>query len=399
VDIEIRRATAEDFPAIAELDGASFGFHYSAEELTDAVLDVAPEGFVLASDGDTIVAISAELPLQMTVPGGAELDVMGLTWVSVELTYRRRGVLRSVIESQLRAHAEAGLAATVLTASEGGIYGRYGFGVASNLRRTVIDRTRSRLATAVDAAAVRRLTTEQARDVLPELHARWRAQVPGALSRDERRWQFLLLDRDYQRGGRSGLFHLVHPDGFVSYRIASDWRDGDPRHLCWLVDYVPITPDAHAALWQTLLSMDLVGSIESHRIPLDDPLPHLLTDYRRVETTHIGDGLWLRPLDVAGLLSARNYAVEVETVVQVIDPLLGDGRYLLHGGPDGATCRRTDGTADLALGVDALGAVCLGGTRLAQLARAGQVSGEPDAITRLDRALIADRLPFYGTHI
>ncbi|HZV93467.1 MAG TPA: GNAT family N-acetyltransferase, partial [Caldimonas sp.] len=123
MDIEIRRATAEDFPAIAELDGASFRFHYSAEELTDAVLDVAPEGFVLASDGDTIVAISAELPLQMTVPGGAELDVMGLTWVSVELTYRRRGVLRSVIESQLRAHAEAGLAATVLTASEGGIYG------------------------------------------------------------------------------------------------------------------------------------------------------------------------------------------------------------------------------------------------------------------------------------
>jgi predicted acetyltransferase len=199
VDIEIRRATAADFPAIVELDGASFGFHYSAEELADAVLDVAPEGFVLASDR--------------------------LTWVSVELTSRRRGVLRSVIESRLRAHAEAGLVATVLTASEGGIYGRYGFGVASNVRRTVIDRTRSRLAAVVDTSAVRRLTTEQARDLLPEL----------------------------------------------------------------------------------------------------------------------------------------------------------------HGGSDGPTCQRTDGPAELSLGVDALGAVCLGGTRLAQLARAGQVSGDAAAITRLDR--------------
>jgi predicted acetyltransferase len=249
----------------------------------------------------------------------------------------------------------------------------------------------------VDASPVRRLTTEQARDRLPELHARWQVQVPGAVGRDERRWQFMLLDRDRQRGGMSGLFHLVHPDGFVSYRIKSNWADGDPQHMCWLVDYVPITAEAHAALWQTLLAMDLVGSIESYRIPLDDPLPLLLADYRRVETSHIGDGLWVRPLDVTALLSARNYAVEVETVVQVMDPLLGDGRYLLRGGPDGATCERTERVADVALGVDVLGAVALGGTRLAQVARAGRATGDVAVLTRLDRALITDRLPFYGT--
>ena len=111
------------------------------------------------------------------------------------------------------------------------------------------------------------------------------------------------------------------------------------------------------------------------------------------------DLVWVRPLDVCALLGGRSYALEVEVVLQVADPLLGDGSYLLKGGPDGATCTRTERAADVALGVGALGAVCLGGTRLATLARAGVVRGADDALRRLDLALLADRLPFHGTHI
>ncbi|MGH8962163.1 MAG: GNAT family N-acetyltransferase [Jatrophihabitantaceae bacterium] len=398
MDIQIRRAVAAEYPAIAEVDGANFGFHYGEQELADARLELDLDRVVVAVDGARIVGVSAELPMRMTVPGG-EVAAMGLTWVSVEITHRRRGVLRAMIEQQLREHAAEGLAATVLAASEGGIYGRYGFGVASHVRRTRVDRLRARLAAPVDGSAVRRLTTDEARDLLPGLYQRWRRDVPGALTRSDDRWRLALLDREYQRHGMSGLFHLVHPDGYVTYRIKSDWGDGDPKHLCWLVDYVPITPESHAALWQALLSMDLIGAIESHRIPLDDPLPLLLADYRRTETTHVGDGMWVRPLDPALLLSARDYAVEIETVLQVIDPVLGDGRYLLRGGPEGATCERTDRSADLTLGVGSLGAVSLGGVRLARHARAGQVAGDARAITRLDRALVADRLPFHGTQI
>ena len=46
--IEIRRGTAADFPAIAELDGASFGFHYTEQGLADARLDMDPEHTVVA---------------------------------------------------------------------------------------------------------------------------------------------------------------------------------------------------------------------------------------------------------------------------------------------------------------------------------------------------------------
>jgi predicted acetyltransferase len=207
-----------------------------------------------------------------------------------------------------------------------------------------------------------------------------------------------LLDREHQRNGMSALFHLAHADGYVSYRVKNDWNDGDPGHLCWLSDYVTVTPEAHAALWQVLLGLDLFGSIQTLRMPVDDPLPYLLTDARQVRLSSVADGLWLRPLDVAALLAGRRYGVEVDAVLEVHDEMFGDGRYWLRGGPDGATCERTERAADVTLPVASLGSVYLGGFRLETLARAGfAAADDPAALARLDRALLADRLPLYGT--
>lgn len=397
MDICIRSATAEDFPAIAELDGASFGFRYSEDDLADAMTLIDPSRFLVATEAERIVGVTGDYPFRMSVPGGT-LDVPGVTWVSVDPTRRRRGILRELMHRQLSQFHEHGVAAAVLTASEGGIYRRFGYGAATHVRKTAIDRRRVGLRRPGDAGAVRLATPAEAREAMPGIHERWRALTPGALSRGEAWWDFLCLDREFQRDGMSGLFYLLHADGYISYRIKSAWGDGDPKHLCWIVDYVPVTAQAHADLWQVLLGLDLVGTIESYRIPVDDPLPHLVTDGRQVRTTHVGDGMWVRPLDVAALLAARSYAIEVEVVMEVEDHLLGDGRYLLQAAPEGASCTRTERPADLVLDVATLGSVYLGGERLQTLARAGLArSDDPAALTRLDRALLSDRSPVYGT--
>ena len=144
--------------------------------------------------------------------------------------------------------------------------------------------------------------------------------------------------------------------------------------------------------------MDLFATIESEQIPVDDPLPFLLTDFRQVRTTVLNDGLWLRPIDVAATLAARRYPVEIDTVLEVTDPLLGDRRLALAGGPDGASCRPTDRPAQARLGVAELGSAYLGGHRLRTLARAGAVlCADPGLLARLDLAFSADRAPFHGT--
>ena len=397
MDFTIRQATVDDFPEMAGVDGVSFGEHYSEQDIADLLTLVDLSRFLVATDGDRVIGVTGDFPFTMTVPGGT-VEVPGVTWVSVEPTHRRRGVLSALMQRQLEGFLAAGVPAAILTASEGGIYGRFGYGAASQNGKTEVDRRRATLVRRGDAGTVERVSPERARELFPPIHERWRAQTPGALNRSEAWWDLQLLDRENDRSGMSAMFHLAHPDGFVSYRVKNDWNDGDPKHLCWLADYVTASPEAHAALWQVLLGLDLFGSIQTYRMPLDDPLPHLLTDARQVRTVTLADGVWVRPLELPALLAARSYGVEVDTVLEVHDRMFGDGRYLLRGGPDGANCERTERTPDITLTVNALGSAYLGGVRLAALARAGFAAAEdPAAMVRLDRALLADRLPVHGT--
>lgn len=398
VDIEIRPATAEDYDELLRVDGFAFGAQYTKQDFEDA-FGSEPATYLVATLAGRIIGITGHYDFDMSVPGGT-VAVPGVSWVSVSPLHRRRGVLRALMDRQVRDFADAGFAGAILTASEGSIYGRFGYGPATTTHHTVIDRRLTRLARPDRQVSgeVQLLTAEQARPVLPELHRRWREQVPGALSRSEAWWDHLFLDREQHRGGMSAKFYLTHPNGYVSYRVKEQWNEGIAALQCRITDYVIGSADAHTALWQVLLGMDLFQTIDSHQIPADDPLRFQVTDFRQVRSTAVNDGVWLRPVDAAALLAARSYRVEIDTVLQVSDPLLGDQRLALTGGPDGAHCEPTERPAQAAFSLAGLGSAYLGDHRLSTLTRAGAVQCEDRALlTRLDLALSTDRAPSHGT--
>ncbi len=391
----LRRATADDLTPISLLDGRSFGYQHTAEDLDDARKVIEPERFLLACDPDDgeILGVTGSFDMTLTLPGGARLPSPGVTWVAVAVTHRRRGILRTLLTEQHRGFVADGHAVSMLTASEGTIYGRFGYGPATLERQVTIDRRRAVLRPDVaDPGGVRYVETDGARKHAPDVHRRWSAVSPGAVSRSDPWWDTLLVDREYRRHGASGLFHLVHPDGYASYRINND------DSSCRVVDFFAATDEAHLALWRVLLALDLVEKITVFDMPLDDPLPFLLTDPRQVRTTLLPDGLWVRVLDVPAALSARRYAVEIDVVLDVHDPFLDrGGRFRLRGGPDGAVCEPTDATADAEVEIRALGSLLLGGHRAGTLARAGLVTGAA-ALPRLDAAFAAEREPRFATH-
>jgi predicted acetyltransferase len=401
VDVELRWCTADDLAAVARADGRAFGFHHREEDLADLLHVLDLERFLVATDAGEVVGVTGSFLFQMTLPGGASVAVPGVAWVSVQTTHRRRGVLTALLAEQHDRFSAHGHPMAILTASEGGIYGRFGYGPATVHRRLEVDRRRASLRRDVaPAGAVRLVEVDEARRLLPALHEAWRRRTPGALQRSDAWWRRWFLDPEHRRHGASARFYLVHDQGYAAYRVVARWNEGQPAHEVEIDDLFPATDDARAALWGHLLGMDLAGPLRTWDAPPDDPVAFLLHDVRQARTLVANDGLWVRLLDVPAALQARTYGVDGELVLEVDDPVWGrGGRFSLHGGPGGASCRATDAPAHLALGIGALASVYLGGHRLRTLARAGLVHElQPGRLHLADLMFQTERAPTHGTH-
>jgi predicted acetyltransferase len=160
--------------------------------------------------------------------------------------------------------------------------------------------------------------------------------------------------------------------------------------------------DAYVALWQYVTDLDLTVKTVTATRPLDEPFRYLLADPRRLRATHVGDYLWCRVVDVAAALPLRRYATTGRIVLDVRDAFCpwNEGRYVLEGGPDGATCARDDRAAvDVTLSAADLGAAYLGGTSLFSLAHAGRVTEHtPGALARAALMFTSDPQPYCQTH-
>ena len=398
---EIRPVESEEFDSFTNATGVGFGWHPTPEEIED-IRPVAEYDRTLATfDGEEIVSTTGIFSFEMTLPGGS-LPTAGVTWVSVKPTHRRRGVLRDMMRRQLNDVHERGEALAALWASESVIYGRFGYGMAAGAVELEIERARTALDYEPDVSGRCRLVTrDEALTSWPAVYDRVRADQPGFYSRTEDWWKHHTLpERDKPSGGFSARYYVQYeeegePLGYVRYRVKNENRDGLPNGTIAVQKLIAATDAAYGALWQFVFGVDLMGRIKAHQRPMEEPLLWMLADPRQLVRRPY-DGLWVRIIDVAPALEARHYAASGRLVLAVRDEFCdwNEGRFELQGGPDGATCRRTDAEADLTLGAADLGAIYLGGTRLGTLARAGRVAGDAAALARAEAMFSWDPQPW-----
>lgn len=392
--IQVRAADESDWPAIELLDAVGFGYHPAEPDRTLGRALMRVEDVVLATEDGVPVGVALHLPLEITVPGGRQLATRGVSWVSVAPTHRRRGVLRAMFAHLHRQIAATGVPLSGLTASEAGIYGRFGYGPATVVSEVTLDRRFARFRDdAPDPGGVRVVDAATAARQLPSIYDRWRRLTPGAQARPQPHWDFTFTDPEAGRGGGTALFFLLHPDGYAMFR-----RRGDGESRTAVVEeLVAVTDAAHAALWRALCGLDLTARIEAD-VHADDPLRHMLTDSRLVRTTRVADGLWLRIMDVPAALEARTYSVDVDTVVEVRDPYLDAGGTFALTVRDGrAQCRRTDAAPRVSLDLDVLGSLYLGGHQARPFAAAGRLQAASDRdLTRFALAFLTDRPAVLG---
>lgn len=313
-------------------------------------------------------------------------------------------MLTSIIRRQfedVRAHGES---VAALNASEGGIYGRFGYGMASRLARVSGDKRMMRLHPGVDTGQgrVQLLDSAQARPLLEKVHDTVRSGSVGWVDRPERFWDALLRDDPPVRGGMTAMRFAVHTEpggeatGYAIYRFrGADDSRGTPATV-HVVELAATRPRAHAALWDLLISIDAHPGLY-YEGPVDDPLPRMLTDAGAL-STGVFDNLWVRLVDVERALAERHYSLPLDVVLEVDDAFCpwNTGRYRLRADGEDVRCERTGATADLRLSAAELGAAYLGGTTLASLAQAGRVTElTPGSLSRCSTAFRGEREPFH----
>lgn len=398
----VRGIDRDELPDVAEVTLAAMVAPDLPEEV-GARLHHFPEhhgyGRILAATDEhgAIVGSTRSHALDMALPGGVR-RVAGVTGVGVWPTHRRRGVLSALMGRQLRDFHGAGEHYAALWASESGIYGRYGFGLAVTETEAALEVHHGALRTDAPrdgGLRVRMQRPDAARTSVEEVFGRVARTQLGRFARDQAWWDRLLSDDPAGRGGKGPLRVSVAqgPDGPLGYalhRAERRWSVHGSRSVLHVQEAVATTPAAHTALYEHLFSFDLITRVEFDWLAQDDPIEHLLVDHQRLETTLV-DSLWIRLVDVPAALSERTYVVPFEAVLQITDRYApwNAGTWHVKGGPDGAEVEATGAAPDVSLDVSHLGAAHLGQRPLLGPLRAGLVSEHtPGTVARLDTALL-----------
>jgi predicted acetyltransferase len=370
---------------MALLAATCFG-SFRAQELTDMWRSMMPaDGAVVVCDGSEIVGMSMYLDLRLTVPGGTVLPAAGVTWVAVSPTHRRRGILRAMLDELHRRMTRNEYPIAALLASEGGIYGRFGYGPATIEQRLRVQRRWAQFHPGVpDPGRVKVISPTEHSGELAAIDERWRRRTPGGLQTPPAMWDEVLADRESARSGGSPFFALLHPDGYAMYRVYEATDSVEVTRL------VAVTADAHVALWRVLLGLDLIDTVTIHTGPAE-PLPYLLTDPRRVEVTSSRDSLWLRIIDIPAALRARTYEADLSAVIEISDIAFGVATFALTICEGKAQVVRTDDTPDLHADLSVLGSIYLGAHRPSAFATANRLRcNDAHLLRQFDLAFASD---------
>jgi predicted acetyltransferase len=375
VTLDTRTLAPDDLEGAWQVLEHAFGGPNAPEDRPVEFALVDPKRFYGTYDGDRPVATGGSFALTMTVPGGSR-PVAGVTWIGVEPTHRRRGLLTALKRRMLDDLHAAGEPVAALWASEGAIYQRFGYGPAAwNVSLTVP----SGAAFNRPVAAGDLRLTEPDASVLAPLYEQVAAQSLGWSTRDRAWWEYRLHDAEHNRSGASPLLSVVADgpsgiEGYALYSTKRQWEGGTSSSTVIVRELVAADPATKARLWRYLLDLDLMKTVTAQFAGVDDPLLHLLAEPRSAQA-QLKDNLWFRLVDVPTALTQRSYAAEVDVVLDVVDDFCpwNAGHWRLTAGPDGATCEGTMDAPELRLHAGDLGAAFLGGSSLIARAAAGHV--------------------------
>jgi ribosomal protein S18 acetylase RimI-like enzyme len=406
---DMRRYLASDklvwFDSLADTDPPEVQMRGVPEDQRFAAEVVGSE-----VDPATYAAIYGVRPMQLSVPDGSgtgrPVPVAGLTWVGVHPDHRRRGLLTAMLRHHFAQTRHEGGYLSALHASEPGIYGRHGYGLAS--LELEIEMSRGTAFTAPDieddaGAITTRLATisdpgiaERRRRIDLDLMS---ANVGTIVGAAEFYAELCRVTAEETRDSEPDRILIAVHDGrdvgYAVFKRKHKWPNGRPAAEV-SVHQLSGGPVARLALLRRLADLDLSGTVTVSTVAVGDPVLSWVQGPRGLGGVKPFDSLWLRIVDLPEAWAARGYEADCDVVVEVTDgaaPWNG-GRWRVRAEDGTGEATRTDGDAELSLAVAHLAAAYLGAGNLVEQHRAGLIrEHRPGAVRELWHSLRTDVAP------
>jgi predicted acetyltransferase len=405
MSVEIRVCPEGRFAELIRTAEVAFGEDLP-DDLIGRVERVAdPERFFGALDGDRFVGTSGVFTQRLSVPGG-DVAAGGITFVVVLPSHRRRGLMSSMMRLMIDDCHSRGEPIAMLWAAEAAIYQRFGFGLATysvNLeaetRSTGFAREWRRDGT------FRLIPAGEGRELVAPIYEVARSQRAGFLARSGNWWEGVLPNPEKDKKGGEARRLVVYetsrgPEAYAVYKTKAEWNVRGPNSTLIVEEALGASSQGTREIWRYLFDVDLIRTLKAWRMPLDHPVFSLVAEPRRLGAT-IGDGLWLRIVDVAASLEARTYGIggtaSGSLTFELTDSYCpwnaGTWRLDVYGGK--ARVSRAAGRSQIYLDANDLGAMYLGGVSAAALAAAGRVTEvEPGGLGAADALFAAALQPW-----
>ena len=375
------------------------------ERIDDAVERYMRSGSVFgAIDGEgQICGVARWFATDVRTPGGS-IPAAAVSSVAVLPTHRRRGHLGRLMSELHDDACSEGRPIAVLIAAEWPIYGRYGYGPATEACGYDIDARAAHFLRPAHGR-VRLVTGEELRPLVDPIVEQFFDRTPGTLRRDAMFWDWICgLRPTPDDDGKADRFAVWHdeagdPAGFVRYRVEERFTHNRPDAIARGELLIGASHDADVELWRHLCELDWVSRVALGPCSVDSAVPLELADSRMAPCVDVSDNVWLRVLDVPAAFSARRSSRGGQVVLDVKDAAgPAAGRWRIELTPEGADVAATDAAPDVRLSASALGAIYLGGMSAERLARARWLTEEADGgIARLDSLLACRPLPWNPT--
>jgi predicted acetyltransferase len=311
-----------------------------------------------------------------------------------------------MMQQQLHDIHERGEPIATLWASEGAIYGRFGYGLASVQAWIDIERDRGRfIADPGPSGRTRMLPLEGALKTIGPVYKRVQERTPGMFERTTAWWTHRqLADRKEWRDGGSPKYLAVWEDdegrvrAYAFYQIRTGWSHAGPIGHVQLWELTAEDVVATREMWRFMFGIDLVDRVKSRfsMLPADTPLMLMLEEPRRLRAD-LTDALWVRVVDVKNALEGRRYAGDGEVVIELRDEMCAwnDGRWSITSSGGQATVEKTDSEPGLTMDAGGLGTAYLGTFSFAELERAGRIEVRSEEARRTaDGMFRTDVAPF-----